>query len=74
MAIVAGESMDIFTDSAVVASGGERSTTEKPVTDDATLLEKTQKATKQGKSSNSFSFFFALAHGKIYSRILLRRR
>lgn len=62
--IVAGESMDTFPDSAIVASGGERSTTEKPATDDATLLEKTQKATKQGKSSSSF-FFFALAHGKI---------
>jgi len=55
--IVAGESMDTFPDSAIVASSGERSTTEKPATDDATLLEKTQKATKQGKSSSRFFFF-----------------
>ena len=71
--IVAGESMDTFPDSAIVASGGERSTTEKPATDDATLLEKTQKATKQGKSSSRFIFFCA-GSWKNYSRVLLRRR
>ena len=62
---VAGESIETFpTDSTAVASGGARSTTEKPATDDATLLEKTQKAMKQGESSSSLFFSFALVHGK----------
>jgi len=51
--VVEGKSIEPVPMDAVAASGGESSTTEKPATDDATLLEKTQKAMKQGVSSSS---------------------
>jgi len=71
--VVEGKSIETVPMDAVAASGGESSTTEKPATDDATLLEKTQKAMKQGESFNSLFLGDGLME-KNYSRVLLRRR